>query len=122
VDTILSLKTLVGGVPVNLRDGVTVGSTPSVPVLLTPIVGAVGVGYPITFNGTLVLFTWTSIDNTDKGYEIQVDDNADMSSPEIDATWTCPLFVCTDNDRKYEATSEQLKPSTKYYWRVRALR
>lgn len=88
--------------------------TPSVPVLLTPIDNATA-GWP-------VVFTWSAIDSSDAGYELQVDDNSNYSSPEIDAVIECENYVCDDDDRRYEADQDELAAKTHYYWRVRALR
>lgn len=87
------------------------GNPPTVPVLISP------------GNGSLVtdftpLFNWNNSTNpsgtTFLRYELQVDDNDDFSSPEIEET-TTPA-----TESQFTAVSD-LASETKFYWRVRAI-
>lgn len=66
-----------------------------------------------------VTFEWEVFTGALK-YEIQVDDNSDFSSPEVDVEIDC-LGLCDETDTTYETAAEDLAPSTTYYWHVRAL-
>jgi hypothetical protein len=78
----------------------------SVPVLTSPIDNATGLLFPITF-------TWDAFTGAVE-YELQVDNNSDFSSPEMDI-FTADTTVEGD-------TTDGLLPGVHYYWRVRALR
>ena len=107
------------GVDVGLTrdyDGYTVprGAAPDIgayewadtPLLISPAQNAVGLGFPI-------VFTWEGFHGA-VSYEMQVDDNSDFSSPEMD--------VFTDDTTVEGDDTDGLELGTHYYWRVRALR
>lgn len=87
------------------------GNPPSVPVLVAPALDAL-------VNDYTPLFNWNNSTvpsvGTFKQYEIQVDDNNDFSSPEVDTT-TTPV-----TESQYTHGLD-LASNTKYFWRVRAV-
>jgi hypothetical protein len=87
------------------------GASVSAPVLTSPI--SITVSRPVTFE-------WEAFTGALK-YQIQVDDNADYSSPEVDVEIDC-LGLCDETDTTYETATDDLLPSTTYYWHVKALR
>lgn len=78
---------------------------PATPSLLLPAAGALLSDYTPTF-------TWKITGASPQYYRIQVDNNADFSSPIInDSSATMPTFTPSTN----------LMSNAKYYWRVRAV-
>jgi hypothetical protein len=67
-----------------------------------------------------VTFTWEVFTGS-VGFQIQVDDNSNFSSPEVDVFIDCQ-GTCDTDDAQYEASPGELDSGTHYYWRVRALR
>lgn len=87
-------------------------STPSAPTLLTPIDNT-ATGWPIVFD-------WDDYADATR-YQIQVDDNSDYNSPEIDEVIDCD-GPCSSADSTYTVNhGGVLNTNTHYYWRVRAL-
>jgi hypothetical protein len=96
-------------IPAKIRyDGgtCTLAGGSSVPVLTSPIDNATGLMFPITF-------TWQAFTGAVE-YELQVDNNSDFSSPEMDI-FTADTTVEGDD-------TDGLLPGVHYYWRVRALK
>ncbi len=90
--------------PAPYRSFTTPVNPPLAPTLLLPAANALVIDYTPAF-------TWSSV-LTANHYIIQVDDNADFSSPVIDDDWsTTPTFTPID----------ALASNTKLYWRVRAV-
>ena len=97
-------------------DGYTVprGAAPDIgayewadtPLLISPAQNAAGLGFPI-------VFIWEGFHGA-VSYEMQVDDNSDFSSPEMD--------IFTDDTTVEGDDTDGLKLGTHYYWRVRAVR
>lgn len=86
------------------------GNPPTVPVLGAPANGVLLKDYTPFFNwGNSVVPAGTTFEQ----YQLQVDDNNDFSSPEIDTT-TTPI---TKSD--FTALAD-LASNTKFYWHVRA--
>jgi len=85
----------------------------SVPVLVTPIDNETA-GWPVDF--TWQLFTGAVL------FHIQVDDNSNFSSPEIDDATIDPDNACDTECHYIVGQGEELANGTHYYWRVRALR
>ena len=89
------------------------GNPPGVPTLLKPLNNALTKDYtPLLDWSTSTVPTGTTF----KRYELQVDDNNDFSSPEINASTTDGVIA----ESAYTPSSD-LAPNTKYYWRVRAV-
>jgi len=76
------------------------------PLLISPAQNAAGLGFPIEF-------VWEGFYGA-VSYEMQVDDNSDFSSPEMD--------IFTDDTTVEGDDTDGLKLGTHYYWRVRAVR
>ena len=89
---------------------ITTGNPPSVPALLLPALNALTTDYTPRFDwGTSIVPVGTTFDS----YELQVDDNADFSSPTIDA------LVPGIGAHEYTPLAD-LAANTKFYWRVRS--
>jgi hypothetical protein len=80
---------------------------PTVPVLVSPAKNALTTNYkpPLDWKPSTPLGS-----STLNGYDVQIDNNADFSSPEVNVS--APLDA-------YTPTSD-LDPNTKYYWHVRS--
>jgi hypothetical protein len=79
------------------------------PTLTSPSNGATNILYCITSTVPLV-FTWSAVSGA-TSYNIQLDDNADFSSPAVNTS------ISTN---QYSHTSD-LVCATQYYWRVRSI-
>ena len=91
----------------------TTGNPPSAPILLSPANGALVKDYTplLDWNeSTLPAMT------TFKRYELQVDNNSDFSSAEINISTTAGDI----SESSFTPVSD-LTPNTKYFWRVRAI-
>lgn len=85
-----------------------------IPILTSPADAATGVGWPVDF-------VW-EVFPTAMLYHLQVDDNADFSSPEIDEDALDPATYCGASYCTFSVTEgTSLDYSTHYYWHVRAL-
>ncbi|MBI5951709.1 MAG: M4 family metallopeptidase [Chloroflexi bacterium] len=87
---------------------------PTVPVLVTPAINALVTNYSptLTWKASAIAPVGSS---TMGNYYIQIDDNADFSSPEVNDSAVPP----TTPSVSY-IPSPDLNPNTKYYWRVRS--
>lgn len=84
------------------------------PVLVSPIDSATA-GWP-------VLFTWEIYTGAVR-YHIQVDNDQNFGSPEIDDDTLDPDEVCDETDCGFiVGYGEELSANTTYYWRMRVLR
>jgi hypothetical protein len=92
------------------------GNPPTAPALLTPANGALVNDYTPLLDWKNSTTPTTPINTVFKRYEIQVDDNNDFSSPEINTVTT--LDDITDSDFTPDT---DLASNTKFYWRVRAV-
>jgi hypothetical protein len=89
------------------------GSTPSVPVLTSPIDNATA-GWPVDF-------TWQVVTGAIQ-YHIQVDNDVGFGSPEVEDASINPAVACdVSTCHFYVNNGGALAYSTHYYWRVRAL-
>jgi hypothetical protein len=100
----------IGGVPDS--GAPWTATTTFAPVTLTPSGGA-PVGWPVSF-------TWNAVTGASL-YQIQVDDNSDFSSPEVDDATIDPATACTSVCTYNVQSGGALQPETRYYWRVRTL-
>jgi beta-lactamase superfamily II metal-dependent hydrolase len=88
----------------------TTGNPPAAPILLAPAINALTTNPRPTFTWKpVVMPVGTTLEN----YIIQIDNNSDFSSPEIDEMITPPTPTFTP--------ASDLTPNTRFYWKVRAM-